>query len=224
MLEEVRRRNQAAERTLIITLTKKSAEDLTDFLKQAGLKVLYIHSDTESLKRMEILKKLRQGNIDVLVGINLLREGLDLPEVSLILILDADKEGFLRNRRTLIQVVGRAARNQNGKVILYADKVTKSMAETMKEVDRRRKIQENFNRENRIIPKTIVKDIRDSIRLLPDEASLGAPETREESLTSITSHGDIAQLEAEMHAAADNLDFERAAQIRDRIKALENAK
>ncbi|MFC1584013.1 excinuclease ABC subunit UvrB [Fibrobacterota bacterium] len=223
LLKEVHERIDRDEKTLVVTLTKKSAEDLTDFMKTAGLKTLYMHSETKTLKRIEIIKMLREGAIDVLVGINLLREGLDLPEVSLIIILDADKEGFLRNKRTLIQVIGRAARNVNGKVIMYADNTTGSMEQAIGETRRRRKVQEKFNLEHGIKPRTIIKEIRESIRLVPeadarveDELTPGGREA--DGLTD-----DLDSLEQQMLEAADNLDFERAAELRDRIKSLKGA-
>jgi excinuclease ABC subunit B len=220
VLEEVRKRVKKGERTLVVTLTKKSAEDLTDFFKTAGLRTLYMHSDTETLKRIEIIKMLRSGKSDVLVGINLLREGLDLPEVSLIIILDADKEGFLRNKRTLIQIIGRAARNINGKVIMYADRITKSMKDSIEETERRRLVQYKFNKKHRIRPRTVSKEIRDDIRLMPEVESrveememVAEPEPRYEP-------GDLEKLEQQMLEAADRLDFEKAAELRDRIKSL----
>jgi excinuclease ABC subunit B len=220
LLKEVHGRIDKNEKTLIVTLTKKSAEDLTDFLESAGLKTLYMHSDTETLRRTEIIKMLREGSIDILVGINLLREGLDLPEVSLIIILDADKEGFLRNKRTLIQVIGRAARNINGKVIMYADHVTDSMRDAITETERRRRVQEKHNKRNKIIPRTIIKPVRDTIQLMPDV------EERVEKMGKVSEPtipylpDNVEELEKEMLAAADSLDFEKAAELRDRIKSM----
>ncbi len=213
------------ERILVLTLTKKSAEDLTDYLKGAGVNCLYMHSDTETLKRTEILNLLRIGEIDVLVGINLLREGLDLPEVSLVVILDADKEGFLRNRRTLIQIMGRAARNAEGKVILYADRVTGSMQAALDETRGRRRVQEEYNKEHSITPRTIIKEIHETIKVMSDEGN--HEKDLEQELESSLAVGEkvsnyqpvsIEELEKRMREAADNLDFEAAAKLRDEIR------
>ena len=196
------------------------SEDLTNYLEEIGIKVKYLHSDIVTLERTEIIRDLRLGKFDVLVGINLLREGLDIPEVSLIAILDADKEGFLRSETSLIQTVGRAARNAEGRVIMYADKITRSMAATIEETARRREIQSQYNKEHGIIPKTIKKDIRDSIetlKLAEEEEIYGISETdNKEEIKA-----NIAKLQAEMMEAATNLQFERAAQLRDKIKELE---
>ena len=208
------------ERVLITTLTKKMSEDLTNYLKEIGIKVKYLHSDIDTLERTEIIRDLRLGKFDVLVGINLLREGLDIPEVSLVAILDADKEGFLRSETSLIQTVGRAARNSEGRVIMYADKITRSMAVTIEETKRRREIQDNYNKEHGIIPRTIVKDIRDSIEMLKpadDEVVFGIAENEDE----YDVQSSIESLQKEMMEAAQNLQFERAAQLRDKIKELE---
>ena len=208
------------ERVLITTLTKKMSEDLTNYLKEIGIKVKYLHSDIDTLERTEIIRDLRLGKFDVLVGINLLREGLDIPEVSLVAILDADKEGFLRSETSLIQTVGRAARNSEGRVIMYADKITRSMAVTIEETKRRREIQDNYNKEHGIIPRTIVKDIRDSIEMLKpadDEVVFGIAENEDE----YDVQSSIESLQKEMMDAAQNLQFERAAQLRDKIKELE---
>ena len=208
------------ERVLITTLTKKMSEDLTNYLKEIGIKVKYLHSDIDTLERTEIIRDLRLGKFDVLVGINLLREGLDIPEVSLVAILDADKEGFLRSETSLIQTVGRAARNSEGRVIMYADKITRSMAATIEETKRRREIQSQYNEENGITPKTIVKEVRDSIETLKpadEEVIFGVSEN--ESTYDIKSA--IESLQQEMMEAAQNLQFERAAQLRDKIKELE---
>ena len=208
------------ERVLITTLTKKMSEDLTNYLKEIGIKVKYLHSDIDTLERTEIIRDLRLGKFDVLVGINLLREGLDIPEVSLVAILDADKEGFLRSETSLIQTVGRAARNSEGRVIMYADKITRSMAITIEETKRRREIQDNYNKEHGIIPRTIVKDIRDSIEMLKpadDEVVFGIAENEDE----YDVQSSIESLQKEMMEAAQNLQFERAAQLRDKIKELE---
>ena len=208
------------ERVLITTLTQKMSEDLTNYLKEIGIKVKYLHSDIDTLERTEIIRDLRLGKFDVLVGINLLREGLDIPEVSLVAILDADKEGFLRSETSLIQTVGRAARNSDGRVIMYADKITRSMAVTIEETKRRREIQDNYNKEHGIIPRTIVKDIRDSIEMLKpadDEVVFGIAENEDE----YDVQSSIESLQKEMMEAAQNLQFERAAQLRDKIKELE---
>ena len=208
------------ERVLITTLTKKMSEDLTNYLKEIGIKVKYLHSDIDTLERTEIIRDLRLGKFDVLVGINLLREGLDIPEVSLVAILVADKEGFLRSETSLIQTVGRAARNSEGRVIMYADKITRYMSVTIEETKRRREIQDNYNKEHGIIPRTIVKDIRDSIEMLKpadDEVVFGIAENEDE----YDVQSSIESLQKEMMEAAQNLQFERAAQLRDKIKELE---
>lgn len=208
------------ERVLITTLTKKMSEDLTNYLKEIGIKVKYLHSDIDTLERTEIIRDLRLGKFDVLVGINLLREGLDIPEVSLVAILDADKEGFLRSETSLIQTVGRAARNSEGRVIMYADKITRSMAATIEETKRRREIQTQYNEEHGITPKTIVKDIRDSIEAVKpadEEVIFGIAESEDEYEVQ----NNIEILQKEMMEAAQNLQFERAAQLRDKIKELE---
>lgn len=208
------------ERVLITTLTKKMSEDLTNYLKEIGIKVKYLHSDIDTLERIEIIRDLRLGKFDVLVGINLLREGLDIPEVSLVAILDADKEGFLRSETSLIQTVGRAARNANGKVIMYADKITRSMEATIFETKRRREIQMQYNEEHGITPKTIQKGIRDSIeatKVADEEAIYGIKDS--DDVDEIKAN--IAALQAEMMEAAQNLQFERAAELRDKVKELE---
>ncbi|UPA30296.1 excinuclease ABC subunit UvrB [Terrisporobacter glycolicus] len=208
------------ERVLITTLTKKMSEDLTNYLKEIGIRVKYLHSDIDTLERTEIIRDLRLGKFDVLVGINLLREGLDIPEVSLVAILDADKEGFLRSETSLIQTVGRAARNSEGRVIMYADKITRSMAATIEETKRRREIQSQYNEENGITPKTIVKEVRDSIETLKpadEDVVFGIAESEDEYEVQ----NNIETLQKEMMEAAQNLQFERAAQLRDKIKELE---
>lgn len=208
------------ERVLITTLTKKMSEDLTNYLKEIGIRVKYLHSDIDTLERTEIIRDLRLGKFDVLVGINLLREGLDIPEVSLVAILDADKEGFLRSETSLIQTVGRAARNSEGRVIMYADKITRSMAATIEETKRRREIQSQYNEENGITPKTIVKEVRDSIETLKpadEEVVFGIAESEDKYEVQ----NNIETLQKEMMEAAQNLQFERAAQLRDKIKELE---
>ncbi|RAV03073.1 excinuclease ABC subunit UvrB [Paenibacillus sp. YN15] len=222
MLGEIRDRIAKDERVLVTTLTKKMAEDLTDYLKELGIKVRYLHSDIKTIERMQILRELRLGVFHVLVGINLLREGLDLPEVSLVTILDADKEGFLRAERSLIQTIGRAARNAGGKVIMYGDKITESMEKAISETKRRRAIQEEHNRKNGITPQTIQKRVRDVI-----EATKAA-ESKAEYLAGVKgakmSKKDrmslIERLEKEMKDAAKNLQFEKAAQLRDAIMEL----
>ena len=212
---------EKGERVLITTLTKKMSEDLSDYLKEIGIKVKYLHSDIDTLERVEIIRDLRLGKFDVLVGINLLREGLDIPEVSLVAILDADKEGFLRSETSLIQTIGRAARNANGKVIMYADKITRSMQSAIDETKRRREIQMHYNEEHGIVPKTIKKGIRNAIEatiVADEEAIYGDINENDES----SIRKSIETLQAEMMEAAQNLQFERAAQLRDKIKELED--
>ena len=217
LIEQINERTKKGERVLVTTLTKKMAEDLTGYLKNIDIKVQYMHSDIKTLQRSEIIRDLRLGKFDVLVGINLLREGLDIPEVSLVAILDADKEGFLRSERSLIQTIGRAARNTDGKVIMYADELTDSMEKAIKETNRRREIQEKYNKEHNISPKTINKAIRESIRatyqVAEDDAEykIEKGETVEETINRLTQ---------EMIKFADELDFENAAKIRDKIKEL----
>lgn len=222
LLGEINERIAKNERVLITTLTKKMSEDLTDYLKELGIKVQYLHSEVKTLERIEIIRDLRLGKYDVLIGINLLREGLDIPEVSLVAILDADKEGFLRSERSLIQTIGRAARNSNGHVIMYADKMTNSMEIAIAETKRRREIQEAYNKEHGIEPKTIQKDIRDVIRAT--HASEDNPEEnlakKYEKLPKKERDQVIADMEKEMKEAARALDFERAAELRDLILEL----
>ena len=215
LLFEIKKRNERGERTMIVTLTIRMAEDLTTFLKEHGIKVVYLHHETKTLERSEIIYQLRKGKYDVLVGINLLREGLDIPEVSLICILDADKEGFLRSERSLIQVIGRAARNQNGLVIMYADNMTDSMRKAINETDRRRNIQDAYNQENGIVPRTIIKEIRAPIHNSDDEISDMIKVTKKGSRKEIQEK--IKELEKEMKQAAKEFEFERAAEIRDII-------
>lgn len=215
LLQEIKKRNAAGERTLIVTLTIRMAEDLTTFLKERGIKVVYLHHETKTLERSEIIYQLRKGKYDVLVGINLLREGLDIPEVSLICILDADKEGFLRSTRSLIQVCGRAARNQNGMVIMYGDTITDSMRNAIEETRRRRKIQNDYNIENGIVPRTVIKEIRPPIHNTDDEISDIIKSSKKASRTEIQRH--IKELEKQMKQAAREFDFERAAELRDII-------
>ena len=224
LVEEIRARIVKQERVLVTTLTKKMSEDLTKYLQEIGIKVRYLHSDVETLERVLIIRDLRKGLFDVLVGINLLREGLDLPEVSLVAILDADKEGFLRSERSFIQTFGRAARNVNGHAILYADRVTNSMARAMSETRRRRKLQEKYNLEHGITPATVQKNIQDILTTPEEQDYVTVPVASVLGQTDI----DLGQIPSliekfrkEMKAAAQNLDFETAAEKRDRIKELE---
>ena len=217
LIEQINERTKKGERVLVTTLTKKMAEDLTGYLKNIDIKVRYMHSDIKTLERSEIIRDLRLGKFDVLVGINLLREGLDIPEVSLVAILDADKEGFLRSERSLIQTIGRAARNTDGKVIMYADELTDSMEKAIKETNRRREIQENYNKEHNITPKTINKAIRESIRATYQVAEDSAEYKME---SGETLEQTIDRLTQEMIKFANELDFENAAKIRDKIKEL----
>ena len=218
LLGEIRHRTESDERVLVTTLTKKMAEDLSEYLQNNGVNCKYMHYDIETIERIELLRGLRAGEFDVLVGINLLREGLDLPEVSLVAILDADKEGFLRSESSLIQTIGRAARNAHGKVIMYADKVTGSMRRAIDETERRRAAQDAYNRANGITPKTIVKEIRDPIEVtLKDDTS---PAADAEKLPKEKKKQLVEKLTAEMKRAAKELDFETAAALRDRIRRL----
>lgn len=223
LLDEIRLRVEKDERVLVTTLTKKMAEDLTDYFKDVGVKVRYLHSEIKTIERMEILRDLRLGEFDVLIGINLLREGLDLPEVSLVAILDADKEGFLRSERSMIQTIGRAARNANGRVIMYADTVTGSMKRAIDETERRRAIQIAYNEEHHIIPQTINKSVRDVI-----EATATVTEAASEGIVNVEEMDEkqrntyIKQLEKAMKEAAKALEFERAAQLRDEIERIKN--
>ena len=221
LVGEINQRIEKNERTFVTTLTKKMAEDLTDYLKDLGIKVAYLHSDIKTLERTEIMRDLRLGKYDVLVGINLLREGIDIPEVSLVAILDADKEGFLRNERSLIQTIGRAARNSHGSVIMYADSVTDSMQAAMDETARRRQIQIAYNKEHGITPTTIIKPIRDLIAVSKKNDNAGEKDdfvaSDFEDMTKEDQEKLIARLEDEMRAAAKKLDFEQAASLRDTI-------
>ncbi|WP_336820358.1 excinuclease ABC subunit B [Bacillus thuringiensis] len=221
LLGEIQDRIAKNERVLITTLTKKMSEDLTDYLKDVGIKVNYLHSEIKTLERIEIIRDLRLGKFDVLVGINLLREGLDIPEVSLVAILDADKEGFLRSERSLIQTIGRAARNENGRVIMYADRITRSMGIAIEETQRRRTIQEAYNKEHGITPKTIQKGVRDVIRATTTAEETETYEaTPAKKMTKKEHEKTIAKMEAEMKEAAKALDFERAAELRDLLLEL----
>lgn len=230
MIHEIRENNKTGEKTLIMTLTKKMSEDLTDFLTKEGIRVTYLHSDIDTVERMEILNQLRSDKTDVIVGINLLREGIDLPEVSLLMILDADKEGFLRSERSLIQIMGRCARNSNGRVILFADSITDSMMNAVSETNRRREIQQKYNEEHGIIPKTIKKEVKDVFDIVSDSAK--SEKVKKIDVKKLINKGDagtaseedkeklIARLEKEMRAAAKELDFEKAAELRDIIISL----
>lgn len=217
LMDEIRTRAARQERVLVTTLTKKMAEDLTTYFDNAGLRVRYMHHDIDTMERMEIIRDLRLGEFDVLVGINLLREGLDIPEVSLVAILDADKEGFLRSETSLIQTIGRAARNAEGQVIMYADQVTPSMERAIHETNRRRAIQMRYNEEHGIVPKTILKDVRDIIEISPKNKGLDKPAKR---LSRAERQQRIEQLTREMKNAAKLLEFEHAAWLRDEIDKL----
>jgi len=211
-------------RVLITTLTKRMAEDLSEYMHENGIKVKYMHSDIDTLERIEIIRDLRRGVFDVLVGINLLREGLDIPECALVAILDADKEGFLRSERSLVQTIGRAARNVDGRVILYADKKTDSMIKAIEETKRRRKIQEKFNKDNNITPKTIKRDISDILASIyeNDRVNVELPENEEKHLVGNNLKKHLDGLRKKMLNFAEDLNFEEAAKLRDEIKRLEN--
>ena len=219
LIEQIHDRVNKGERVLVTTLTKKMAEDLTSYLSELDIKVKYMHSDIKALERMDIIRNLRLGEFDVLVGINLLREGLAIPEVSLVAILDADKEGFLRSARSLIQTIGRAARNTNGKVIMYADELTDSMDKAISETNRRRKNQMQYNKEHGITPQTIKKDVRDSIR-----ATIVAETSEKYELEENASVEEIInKLREEMLKHAEKMEFEDADKLRDKIKELEKS-
>jgi excinuclease ABC subunit B len=223
LLAEIRERAARKERVLVTTLTKRMAEDLTTYYQELGVRVRYLHSDIDTLERVEILRDLRRGAFDVLVGINLLREGLDLPEVSLVAILDADKEGFLRSSGSLIQTSGRAARNVNGRVIMYADTNTASMRSAIAETNRRRALQEAYNKEHGITPESVVREIDDVLSSVYERDYMTpATNQRETFRTQAELDAEIARLENDMKAAAANLDFERAAAVRDTLKTLRN--
>ena len=219
LIREIKARAKRGERTLVLTTTKRLAEEVADYLAERGVKAKYLHSDLNALERAKIIKELREGAIDAIVGVNLLREGLDLPEVSLVAILEADKEGFLRSYRSLIQIIGRAARNVNGKAILYADRITPSMQRAIEETNRRRKIQMEYNRRHGIKPKPIKKKVTSLLAVegfsthLPSE-EINRFRSEEEVLK------EISKLEKEMWEAANRWEFEKAAQLRDRIKEL----
>jgi excinuclease ABC subunit B len=230
LLGEIRERVKRKERVLVTTLTKRMAEDLTEYYADLGVKVRYLHSDVDTLERIEIIRDLRRGDFDVLVGINLLREGLDLPEVSLVAILDADKEGFLRSDRSLIQTCGRAARNVHGKVLMYGDRITVSMKHALDETSRRRTLQAAYNKEHKITPKTVQRAILDLRGSVYDSDYVDltvtpvAAEKKPKYVADVTVDQipkTVAELRKKMHAAAEDLDFEKAAELRDRIKALE---
>lgn len=224
ILADIKEQIKKNERTLITTLTIKMSEDLTAYLKEVGIKVAYLHSEIKSLERLEIIRSLRKGTYDVLVGINLLREGLDIPEVSLICILDADKEGFLRSERSLIQTIGRAARNANGRVIMYADNITESMEKAIVETNRRREIQNAYNVEHHIIPKTIIKEIGEAVSIINPETGSVENETIDKEtfrkMTKLERKNLIGKLETAMKKASKELNFEEAMQLRDTILEL----
>jgi excinuclease ABC subunit B len=222
LLAQIKERSEAGERVLVTTLTKRLAEDLSAHIQEAGFKGRYLHSEIQTIERVEILRDLRQGDFDVLVGVNLLREGLDLPEVSLVAILDADKAGFLRSETSMIQMIGRAARNVNAKVILYADTITPAMSKAIEETSRRRLLQQKYNQEHGITPQTIQKAIRSGI-----ESEVKARRTAQQAIHATEDQFETTEivklLEEEMLEAARNLEFERAAQLRDKINELKGA-
>jgi excinuclease ABC subunit B len=218
LMDQIAEITAKGDRVLVTTLTKKMAEDLSAYLRNAGIRVRYMHSDVKSLERLEIIRDLRLGKFDVLVGINLLREGLDIPEVSLVAILDADKEGFLRSERSLIQTIGRAARNAEGKVIMYADELTESMEKAISETNRRRAIQEKYNEEHGITPQTIKKSVRDSVKAtIVEEIKDKFDISKDESIEDV-----IKKMNDEMIKYASQMEFEKAAELRDKIKELQN--
>ncbi|MFA6754740.1 MAG: helicase-related protein, partial [Candidatus Dojkabacteria bacterium] len=219
VISEIRANVERKQRVLVTTLTKKMAEDLTEYLKDLDIKVQYLHSDVDTIERVEILRDLRLGKYDVIVGINLLREGIDLPEVSLVIILDADKEGFLRSKTSLVQTIGRAARHVEGRVIMYADKITDSMKFAIEETDRRREYQLEYNKKHNITPKSIEKEIRESLSKKEDERDL-TTDIDIEKLDSKQKNLLIRDLESKMLLAAENLQFEKAANLRDEIKEI----
>ena len=220
LISEIQKTTEKGYRTLVTTLTKRMAEDLTDFMKDHGMKVTYLHSDIDTIERVEILRDLRLGKYDILVGINLLREGLDLPEVSLIAIMDADKEGFLRSETSLIQTIGRAARNLEGRVIMYADSITNSMKKAIEETDRRREIQQKYNEEHNVTPRSIIKDITEISTVSMSAEDDFDYDVKTETVSSQQMYEIIVNLEQEMIKAAETLDFERAASLRDEIRKL----
>jgi excinuclease ABC subunit B len=218
-MEEVRKRADKKERTLVTTLTKRTAEELTDYLREIGIRVQYLHSDIDAIERVEILRSLRKGEFDVLVGINLLREGLDLPEVSLVAILDADKEGFLRSETSLIQTAGRAARHLNGEVILYADVMTQSIRKFLAVTEKRRERQIAYNTEHNITPRSVSRAVEESLAVQEDQHAAAVGLLRE-TTTDLDVTETIRELEGEMLKAAEDLQFEKAALLRDQIKEL----
>jgi len=219
LIAEIKERDAKNQRVLVTTLTKRMAEDLTDYLRKHEIRVKYMHHDIDTIERMTLLRDLRLGEFQVLVGINLLREGLDLPEVSLVAVLDADKEGFLRSETSLIQTIGRAARNAEGKVILYADTVTPSMKAAMDETERRRKVQDAFNKAHGIVPKTVYKSVRELIEISHDTTSK-LPTASRKKISLANMEDEIHRLERQMKEASKMLEFEYAAVLRDQIKAL----
>jgi excinuclease ABC subunit B len=222
LLSRVKERAAKSERVLVTTLTKRMAEDLTNYFLELGVRVRYLHSDIETLERVQIIGDFRRGVFDVLIGVNLLREGLDLPEVSLVAVLDADKEGFLRSETSLIQTAGRAARNVNGIAVFYADRITDSIRRAMDETTRRRAIQKAFNDEHGIVPETIVKSLNSPLLKMAnlDYLEPQSLEDRRKALDSRSLDEEIAQLEKEMKAAAKELEFEKAARLRDSVREL----
>jgi excinuclease ABC subunit B len=225
LLDEIRQRIQRQERVLVTTLTKRMSEELTDYYRALGIKVVYLHSDIHTLQRTEIIRELRLGTYDVLVGVNLLREGLDLPEVSLVAIMDADKEGFLRSERSLVQTIGRAARHVRGRVLMYADRMTGSLERAIGETDRRRELQRLYNEANGITPIGIVKDVDNALAAVYEADYVTVPIAAESPASYAVADeevsGLIVKLRKEMRAAAERYEFERAAALRDRIFALQ---
>jgi excinuclease ABC subunit B len=224
LLDEIRKRVETGERVLVTTLTKRLAEDLTDYYQELGVRVRYLHSDIDTLERVEIIRELRRGTFDVLIGINLLREGLDIPEVSLVAILDADKEGYLRSERSLIQTIGRAARNINGMVMLYADTITESMRRAIDETLRRRRIQSAYNKKHGITPQSVRKALTSPLVKVYEADFVTVPLVAEENAEYLSPQQLAAQIERtrqEMRQAAAALEFERAAELRDRLQTLE---
>lgn len=220
LVSEVNKEVENHHKVLITTLTKRMAEDLTDYMREVGIRVKYLHSDIDTLERAEIIRDMRLDVFDVLVGINLLREGLDIPEITLVAILDADKEGFLRSETSLVQTIGRAARNAQGKVIMYADSVTNSMESALRETYRRREIQLAYNREHGITPKTITKEIRDVLEISAKDETAGGKKKSSKKMSYKEREALIAKLTAEMRNAAKILEFEHAAYLRDKITKL----
>ena len=224
LISEINKETAKHNKVLVTTLTKRMAEDLTDYLKEVGIRVKYLHADIDTLERQKIIRDMRLDGFDVLVGINLLREGLDIPEISLVAILDADKEGFLRTETSLIQTIGRAARNAEGLVIMYADEVTPSMRAAIDETERRRTIQDNFNKEHGIVPKTIIKGVREVLEISKTAEGDTGGKGKRRKLSDQERAAEIAKLEKEMKEAAKMLEFEYAAVLRDRIIELRGEK